>query len=69
MSYYNLPDGTTTKSSRKYIKAWRDLAAPIMKVTGMQIMGFDPGVLFSYEGKTSLDLPVWFLKLINEKLK
>ncbi len=62
---YRLPDGKYTRSSRRYIKAWRDLAKPITKHLGYQVIGFDPGVLFSRgNGQQSLSLPVDVLELV-----
>lgn len=78
MSYrpeHRLPNGTTTKDSKKYIKAWRSLAEPIEKVTGTRAMSYDPNIQFTLLPPKGVDrawqsvhLPVWFIELLNEAL-
>ena len=41
---YALPDKSSTRSTAKYLAAWREFAAPIAEAMGGQIVGFDPGI-------------------------
>ena len=65
---YRLPDGTYTSSGEKLSKAWAALAAPIRNVTGAGVVGYDPGIQFTYYGST-FTLPVSFVERINEAIK
>lgn len=72
-TYYCMPDSrTVTSSSAKYVKAWKDLAKPIEKEFDLRLAGFDPDFLFYTKNdglNTSITLPVWFVKRLNEKMK
>lgn len=63
-----LPSGKTTNDWDRYVKAWRALCEPIEELTGIKHRAFDPGVSFRLERK-NLDLPIWFLKLVNKGLR
>ena len=63
-----MPNGKETTSCDKYVKAWRDFYSPICDAFNMEIIGFDPGVLFK-NGNTTIDLPNWFITQLNEVLK
>ena len=39
---FRLPDGKITVSIRRYVKAWKDVAKPIEKLTNSKLWGFDP---------------------------
>lgn len=73
MAYYRLPDYTrTTKSSAKYIKAWRDMAAPTEQKLGLTLGGFDPDFIFYKTNESghrvSIELPLWFVRDLNKQL-
>lgn len=51
---HRLPDGTMTRSERRYIKAWRDFTAPLCKALGGKLHSFDPGFNIVIPGRTSL---------------
>lgn len=54
-----LPSGNTTTSSRRYIRAWRDLAAPFKERLGWTAFAFDPDIAFRRaEGWTTIEVPV-----------
>ncbi len=62
---HRLPDGTTTKSDAKYVKAWRTLGARLEAITGYKSLGFDPGFLMARDNGSSVDIPMDLaLKLI-----
>ena len=65
---YKLPDGTYAKNVKQYFRAWRALAEPIEKLTGLQHSAFDPDYQF-VNGTHSIELPVWFLRLVNDGLE
>jgi hypothetical protein len=65
---YKLPDGTETTSIKKYKDEWRKFCKPIENRLGLMRFAFDPGALFTIDGKT-IDLPNWFIKLFNEKME
>jgi hypothetical protein len=43
---FRLPNGKTTVSVRRYIRAWRDVARPIERLTNSKLFGFDPDLSF-----------------------
>jgi hypothetical protein len=43
---FRLPNGKTTVSIRRYVKAWKDLAKPIEGLTNSKMWGFDPDLAF-----------------------
>lgn len=49
-STYRLPDGKTTKSADRYIRAWRKLARPIERGTCSRMFAYDPGLAFASKG-------------------
>lgn len=63
-----LPDGTATRSDRRYVREWRSFAAPIKAALGAEVHGFDPGVSYVVAGRveTFSNSVVWRL---NEALK
>ena len=68
MEEYRLPNGKTTKSVNKMIKAWRDLAKPIEEATGATVRGFDPGISFNFDYHC-IQLPIGFVEALNKALK
>ena len=65
-----LPDGTCTKSRRRYLRDWMAFKKPIENALDMQIIGFDPGLLMCAKGKGgSIDMPIWFARRLSEALK
>lgn len=65
---YRLPLGGATTNVKRYIKAWRDIYVPFLEATGAEMIGFDPGFLISFKGR-SIDLPIGFVVKINELLQ
>ena len=58
MTHYSLPGGKKkTKSIRRYIKTWVDIAKPIEKATGSNLRGFNPGFAFGSNDTQSFELP------------
>ena len=53
-----------SRLSEKYIKEWRDLAAPIEKLTGAKHYAFDPDLAFAF-GPRTISIDRWFAELIN----
>jgi len=62
-----LPDKTTTIDINKMLKAWRELAAPVERITGMKMYGFDPDLLIG-DGTKSFSYPIWLAKMIATAL-
>jgi len=54
----SLPDGIMTKSTRKYARTWRALAADVEArlQLGLEAVGYEPGILFRRPGGRSLTL-------------
>jgi len=44
--FFNLPDGSTSTSTKEYVSAWRKLAEPICREFGWGVLGYDPGITF-----------------------
>jgi len=64
-----------TRSTRTYIKAWRDLARPIEKMFDVRLDTFDPDFQFSNVTEVnqgwltrSVSLPVWFVCALHAKI-
>ena len=68
---FHLPDGKTTRSVDRYIKAWRALTAPAVEQLGLVVIGFDPHVSFCCKSnpQATVQIPVWLLKRINDVLR
>ena len=68
---YGLPNGKQTKSSAKYIAAWRKFAEPLANATNTTPMAFDPGITLAKPGShiSGLHIPTWFVAAFNEGLK
>jgi hypothetical protein len=49
--YRRLPNRELTKDVDEYIAAWREYAAPILRVTGGQLYAFDPGITIMVNGR------------------
>jgi len=69
-----MPDGTETENTVRMIKAWEKIYKPICKELGMDVIGFDPGILFGYQHcsvniPTSLAVKIRDLVLENRRLK
>jgi len=47
-----LPSGNYTRNLNYYLRAWKQVARPIIKKTGWKLIGFDPGFLFDANGQT-----------------
>lgn len=66
----NLPNGKTTASQFIYVREWRKLAKKIREGLGWSVVGYDPNLLVSANGKT-FDLPtaaaVQIAELIDKK--
>lgn len=41
-----LPSGNYTSNLDYYLRAWKQVARPIIKKTGWRLMAFNPGFLF-----------------------
>lgn len=73
--FYPLPDYTNvTGDIDQYIRAWRDMAAPVERALGLTLNGFDPGFVFikgnpQTSTTTSVSLPVWFVRDLSEHLR
>lgn len=72
--WYALPDYKgATKDADEYVQAWRKLAEPLERELGLTMEGFDPTFRFRKgnaqgTGSTTLDLPVWFVRELGNKL-
>jgi hypothetical protein len=72
--YFHRPNGKLTKSVKFYLKEWRQIIRPLEKLTGMKVIGFDPGFLLARieNGKTvqgTVDIPMWFAKILVEQFQ
>lgn len=69
---YRLPNDKYVrgkKGERESVKAWRELAAPIVEYTGLTLTGWDPGLFFyNSELEVELNLPVWFVERVNNAI-
>ena len=64
---YRKPDGNYTSNEDEYVNSWRNLIQPVLDATGLILYSFDPDfVLYSSDGKYSIDLPVWFVERLNK---
>ena len=68
---FRMPDGKTTCSVDRYIKAWNALTAPAVEQLGLLVIGFDPHVSFHCKRnpQAAVQMPVWLLKRINDALR
>ena len=68
---FRMPDGKTTSSAGRYIKAWNALTAPAVEQLGLVVIGFDPHVSFCCKSnpQATVQIPVWLLKRINDVLR
>lgn len=64
-----LPDGTTTTSDTKYVKTWRELAAPIEKELGWRLFAFDPGLSFQTGKNSTVSIPVELAEWIKTAIE
>lgn len=62
---YALPDGTTTRSGKHYVAAWREKYEAIAQILGVETIGFDPDILVIKE-HSSIELPKWLFNRIIE---
>ena len=57
-----------------YLKDWDDFIAKIEKLTGLTVTGYDPGLSLTkivdkkYIEGTSIQIPLWFAKILVKKL-
>jgi len=65
---FRLPDQTATTDIKKMIKAWHDLSRPIEELTGLRLLGFDPGLLLT-GNNTSFDCPLWLAEAFNSGIE
>ena len=64
------PDGEWTTDSNLYVKSWRSFLEPFEKLTGLTHFAFDPsGSFVTSDGKNTVQIPAWVIKLINEGLE
>lgn len=62
---YRTPNGTFTRSLRKYIAEWRKITKTIESIPGFLVYAFDPDVAVRDEtGRQTFDLPLWAAKAI-----
>jgi hypothetical protein len=73
--YFTRPNGKVTESVDFYLKEWRQIIRPLEKLTGMKVIGFDPGFLLvqiknrkTVQGAT-VNIPMWFAKILVEKFQ
>lgn len=66
---FRLPDGKITRSQSIWINAWRTKASVIENITGMTHYAFDPGITFIDDDGNSIQLPMWFINKVEEKIK
>lgn len=67
---YRLPDGSDTKSQKKYLAAWRDFAAPF-EAAGLVLHSFDPGIAFhspEHPMANIVSLPIWAARKLHDAL-
>jgi len=50
---YRLPSGKITSNYEKYSSEWRKLAKPLEDAIGYELLGFDPGFIFSSPDMTN----------------
>jgi hypothetical protein len=72
--YFHRPNGKLTESVPFYLKEWRQIIRPLEKLTGMKVIGFDPGFLLARveNGKVvqgTVDIPMWFAKILVSKFQ
>ena len=58
MSFYALPDGTSTTSVKTYIAAWRAIGEPIAKALDASLIAWDPDLLFRRASGKTFELPI-----------
>ena len=66
---FMLPDKTCTKSTKEYVEAWRGLAAPICKLMGWSVYGYDPDITLCRPTGQLVELPADLLLKLNEVLE
>lgn len=69
MSTYRLPDGSTTRDVDRFVVAWRALAAPVERLMGWRVIGYDPGVLFQRPAGGEVELPEDLCAKIGELMR
>ena len=62
------PHGEICKSVKQYLALWDGMTKPFAKALDVQIIGFDPGVLYS-SGRQSFNLPVDVLDKFNKLIE
>jgi len=71
MTTYRLPTDKCTRSSSRYVKAWRKLAKPISAKLSVRLYAFDPNLVFvRSNGSTfdvEIDLALEFYKLCTKE--
>jgi len=65
---FNLPDGTQTTSVKKHVKEWESIYKPFCDYFGCRVVGYDPGILFSYNNQ-SFEMPTIIVREISEMIK
>lgn len=67
---YRLPDGSDTRSQKKYVEAWREFAAPF-EAAGFLLHSFDPGISFhspDHPVDGVVSLPIWAARKLHDAL-
>jgi len=66
---YRLPDGSMTGRLKLYVDSWTNKAKIIERITGMELSGFNPDLLFVSNSRASLTLPVWFIDKLESYIQ
>lgn len=69
MEFYFTPDGSPC-NQQIYVQTWRGLNRRLSEAYGLDVIGFDPGVLVRKAGPghtgATVDLPMWLVKRMVE---
>lgn len=70
-----LPSGDDCYDVETYLRAWYSVIIPLEEALGLQVIGFDPGLLCTDSlpgpdrgrGRSQIDLPMWVVTRILER--
>ena len=65
---YMLPDGEYTTNATKMAREWEDVYQPICDEFELDVIGFNPDILFK-KGSKSFNLPVSFCIQLKDMIK
>lgn len=69
MRTYRLPNGNFTKSTDRYVTAWRKLSDGVVKALnekGWSLYAFDPDIALRNEDGRKFECPIWLARKLME---